>query len=37
VFGSYVVIASSLPVQVFGFAADPGAGVIMPFAAVLAQ
>jgi hypothetical protein len=32
--GSYVVVSSSQPVQVFGFSADEGANTIMPFAAL---
>src|SRR5262249_2801727 len=36
-FGSYLVVSSTTPVQVFGFAADTGAGAVTPFAAALAR
>jgi hypothetical protein len=35
--GSYLVVAATQPVQVFGLAGDIGAGTVTPFTAMLAQ
>jgi hypothetical protein len=36
-FGSYVVVTSSQPVQVFGFVGDNTAGTVSPFAAIVSR
>jgi hypothetical protein len=35
--GSYLVVASTQPIQVFGLVGDIGAGAVTPFAAMVAQ
>ena len=35
--GSYLVVTSAQPVQVFGFSADNSSGTVIPFAAAVAQ
>jgi hypothetical protein len=37
VFGSYVVVSSSLPIQMFGFSGDNVSGMLTPFTAVLTR
>jgi hypothetical protein len=36
-FGSYVVVTSSQPIQVFGFVGDNTAGTVSPFAAIVSR
>ena len=35
--GSYLVVTSTQPVQVFGFLGDNGSGTVIPFAATVAR